>query len=74
MILSVSFWAAIRQLQTIVMYFYGRGLGRIRHSSGTHHVVKLFEISEMLVQSTSLSLKSSLELFEKKSSMFVSLI
>ena len=47
MIISVSFWAAIRQLQIIVMYFYGRGLGRIRHSSGTHHVVKLFEISEM---------------------------
>ena len=35
MIISVSFWAAIRQLQTIVIYFHGRGLVCIRHSSGT---------------------------------------
>ena len=35
MIISVSFWAAIRQLRTIVMYFHGRVLVRIMHSSGT---------------------------------------
>ena len=52
-----EFLGSYQAVANNVMYFYGSGLLCIRLSSGTHHVVKLFEISYMLVQTTSLSLK-----------------
>ena len=63
-----------KQLLYIFMVGVWYTLG-IHQALISHHVVKLFEISYMLVQTTSLSLKVFFRVhWKEKSSMFVSLI